>query len=98
MPARPNLITNVQTTAAGLCDVAMTAPVQGALAGRGLLPDTHLVDAGYVDAALLVSSQAENAIGLLGPVLPDTSWRARNGQRRASRTVGDAQAAGPPAY
>jgi transposase len=76
----PNLITDVQTTAAGLCDVEMTAPVQDALAERGLLPETHLVDAGYVDAALLVSSRAEHAIDLLGPVLPDSSWRARNGQ------------------
>jgi transposase len=76
----PNLITDVQTTAAGLCDVEMTAPVQDALAERGLPPETHLVDAGYVDAALLVSSRAEHAIDLLGPVLPDSSWRARNGQ------------------
>jgi transposase len=76
----PNLITDVQTTAAGLCDVEMTAPVQDALAERGLPPETHLVDAGYVDAALLVSSQTEHAIDLLGPVLPDSSWRARNGQ------------------
>ena len=70
----PNLITDVQTTAAGLCDVEMTAPVQDALAERGLPPETHLVDAGYVDAALLVSSRAEHAIDLLGPVLPDSSW------------------------
>jgi transposase len=76
----PNLITDVQTTAAGLGDVEMTAPVQDALAERGLPPETHLVDAGYVDAALLISSQAEHAIELLGPVLPDSSWRARNGQ------------------
>jgi transposase len=76
----PNLITDVQTTAAGLGDVEMTAPVQDALTERGLPPETHLVDAGYVDAALLISSQAEHAIELLGPVLPDSSWRARNGQ------------------
>src|SRR3954462_7750638 len=76
----PNLITDVQTTAAGLGDVEMTAPVQDALAERGLPPETHLVDAGYVDAALLISSRAEHAIDLLGPVLPDSSWRARNGQ------------------
>jgi transposase len=76
----PNLITDVQTTAAGLCDVEMTAPVQDALAGRGLLPEIHLVDTGYVDAALLVDSQAEHGVELLGPVLLDSSWRARNGQ------------------
>ena len=74
----PNLITDVH--AAGLGDVEMTAPVQDALAERGLPPETHLVDAGYVDAALLISSRAEHAIDLLDPVLPDSSWRARNGQ------------------
>src|SRR4051812_14394115 len=49
---RPNLITDVQTTAAGTPDGAVTATVQSALAARGLLPETHVVDAGYVDAAL----------------------------------------------
>src|SRR5687768_5545157 len=53
---RPHLITDVQTTAAGLADVAMTATVQAALAERDLLPRTHVVDSGYVDADLLVAS------------------------------------------
>ena len=77
---RPNLITDVQTTAAGTPDGAVTAPVQSALAGRGLLPETHVVDAGYVDAALLVASQVDHAIDLLGPVALDHGWRAHSEQ------------------
>jgi transposase len=77
---RPNLITDVQTTAAGTPDGAMTATVQSALAGRGLLPETHVVDAGYVDAALLVASQVDHAIDLLGPVALDHGWRAHSEQ------------------
>src|SRR3954471_23532302 len=77
---RPNLVTDVQTTAAGTPDGAATAPVQSALAGRGLLPEAHVVDAGYVDAALLVASQVDHAIDLLGPVALDHGWRARSEQ------------------
>jgi transposase len=77
---RPNLITDVQTTAAGTPDGAVTAPVQSALAARGLLPETHVVDAGYVDAALLVASQVDHAIDLLGPVALDHGWRAHSEQ------------------
>jgi transposase len=77
---RPNLITDVQTTAAGTPDGAMTAPVHSALAERGLLPETHVVDAGYIDAALLVASQVDHAIDLLGPVALDNGWRAHSEQ------------------
>ncbi len=58
---RPNPITDVQTTAVGMPDGAMTAPVHSALAARGLLPDV-------VDAALLVASQVDQAVDLLGSV------------------------------
>ena len=75
---RPNLITDVH--AAGTPDGAVTAPVQSALAGRGLLPETHVVDAGYVDAALLVASQVDHAIDRLGPVALDHGWRAHSEQ------------------
>jgi transposase len=73
----PNLITDVQTTPATTPDVAMTAVVQDALAGRGLVPEEHLVDAGYVEASELVASAAEHGIELVGPALLDTSRHAR---------------------
>jgi transposase len=77
---RPHLITDVQTTAAGLADVAMTATIQSALAARGLLPAIHVVDGGYVDADLLVASRVDHALDLLGPALPDSSRQAQAGQ------------------
>ena len=42
--------------------------------------DEQIVDTGYVDAELLVSSQQQYGIRLLGPVLPDNSWQAKAGK------------------
>lgn len=38
------------------------------------------MDAGYVDADLLVDAKAEHGIELVGPVRPDTSWQAKAGE------------------
>ncbi len=67
---RPHLITHVETT---VPDDQMLAPIHQALAQRGLLPDRHLVDAGYTDAEGLVSSQSEYGVTVLGPVAADAS-------------------------
>ena len=45
--------------------------------GKGLTPGEHLVDAAYVDAALLVHGREELGIDLLGPPRPNPSWQAR---------------------
>lgn len=74
---RPLLITDVQTTAAPVPDSEVLPKVHQALALRGLLPGTHYVDAGYTQAGLLVSSQREYGVRLVGPVEEDTSWQAR---------------------
>ena len=58
----------------------MTAPVHEALGAKDLLPEVHLVDAGYVDADLLIDAKAEHGIELVGPVRPDTSWQAKAGE------------------
>lgn len=47
---------------------------------KKLLPQQHLVDGGYVDAELLVDSQQQFGIELVGPASPDVSWQARAGQ------------------
>jgi transposase len=73
----PHLITDVQTTPATTPDQPVTATIQAALAARVLPPGEHLVDAGYVDAGKLVSSQREHQIALVGPTLDDTHWQAR---------------------
>jgi transposase len=79
----PHLITNVETTPAPVSDIDLTAPIHQALAARALLPAVHLVDAGYIDAELLaellVSSQRDHAVEIVGPVRPDVSWQAKAG-------------------
>jgi transposase len=46
----PRLITHVLTTYTTETDIEHTEAIHQALADRALLPDTHLMDAGYVDA------------------------------------------------
>jgi transposase len=75
----PHLITNVMTTRAHISDVEMTAQVHRALADKQLLPAEHLVDAGYVDAELLIESAKTYGVKLIGPVRPNSSWQARQG-------------------
>jgi transposase len=74
----PNVITQVATTPATTDDKVVSAPIQQALAAKGLLPEEHLVDSGYVDADLLVESKAKHAITVVGPVIGDPSWQAHN--------------------
>ena len=76
----PHFVIHIETTLAPVSDVAMTAPVHEALRVKDLLPGTHLVDAGYVDADLLLDAAVEHGITLVGPVRPDTSWQAKSGQ------------------
>jgi transposase len=76
----PHVIINVATTPAPVPDTAMMAPVHTALAGKDLLPQTHFVDAGYVDADLLLDTKAEHGVELISPIRPDSSWQAKAGQ------------------
>ena len=75
----PRLITHVETSGAPIADGDRTATIHEALADKALLPATHIVDAGYVTAPLLVSSKRDFAVDLLGPTRPDTRWQARAG-------------------
>ena len=73
----PQLIVQVQTTLANVQDVEVTDSIQEDLAQHDLLPEDQVVDTGYVDADLLVSSQEKYGIRLLGPALSDNSWQAK---------------------
>src|SRR5262249_33984202 len=73
------LITQVTTTAATLPDVRALPEIQQDLAAHERLPQCQLVDAGYVEAKALVSSQLDYGIELCGPPLRDNSWQARAG-------------------
>lgn len=76
----PHLITHVQTTPAPVTDRAVLAAIHGALKAKRLLPGTHLVDAGYVDADQLVVSRRDHGVRLLGPAPKDQQWQARSGE------------------
>jgi transposase len=73
---RPHLITHVESTPGATTDIEVTASVQAALAHKDLLPSEHLVDTGYLAGKLLVSSQADYGVDLVGPVPSDSSWQA----------------------
>jgi transposase len=80
-PIRPQLIVQVQTTVAHVQDVEMTATIQQDLAQHHLLPEEQIVDTGYVDADLLVSSQQVYGITLVGPALSDNRGPRQSGER-----------------
>ncbi len=76
----PHLITNVATTTAAVPDDQVLESVHQALEQREVLPEIHLVDAGYTDSEGLVSSQRDYGVTLLGPVAADPSWQAKAGE------------------
>jgi transposase len=76
-PTMPHLLTHVHTTTAAVHEAQCTAPIQHALAEKGLLPSEHLVDAAYIDAELLVSSQQDYGVTLRGPTRPNPNWQTK---------------------
>jgi hypothetical protein len=66
------IVTHVETTSAPITDDAMTSTIHAELDRKVLLPSEHIVDAGYVDAQLLVESQRDYHIDLVGPVGKNT--------------------------
>jgi transposase len=81
---QPRLITHVETTAATRPDEHMLEPIHAALEQKGLLPSEHVVDAGYTNAEVLVRSEREYGVQVIGPVTMDTSWQAREESGYAS--------------
>src|SRR5262245_33515192 len=73
----PNLLTHVSTTAAPIADGEVTPRVHRALRARDRLPRVHLVDSGFLDAELLVASQRDFGVELLGPTRKDNLRQAR---------------------
>ena len=59
--------------------MSCTSDIQEGLAAKELLPARHLVDAGYVDAELLVSSRQQHEIELFGPPRAANTWQEREG-------------------
>jgi transposase len=75
-PDRPHLITHVATTDAATADLDTVQGRHADLAARGLLPDSHLVDAGYVSVGQILAAADDHGVQLTGPLPPDTSWQA----------------------
>jgi transposase len=75
----PHLITNITTTPGPASDGAATPQIHAGLEQRGLLPGTHIVDTGFLDAELLVESSEHYGVDLLGPTRLDYHWQAREG-------------------
>jgi len=73
----PPLITHVETTAAPTADGEVTPAIHAALKAQALLPAVHVVDAGFLDADLLVTSRREYDADLLGPTRLHHHWQAR---------------------
>jgi len=71
----PRLVVHADTTPANVHEAMRTAPIQDALAAKGLAPSEHLVDAGYVSAEHLVAARERHGIDLIGPARPDQSWQ-----------------------
>jgi transposase len=69
-------MTDVETTSAPVSDDAMTATIHTELERKELLPGEHIVDTGYVDAKLLVESQRDYQIDLVGPTRKNYRWQA----------------------
>jgi transposase len=76
----PNLITHVATTPAPTADGEVTPQVHRALQQQDMLPRVHLVDTGFLDAKLMVTSQRDYGVDLLGPARPDVKWQAQEGK------------------
>ena len=74
-----HLIVDSDTCYAEIPDVASTHTIQHKLIKKNLCPKEHLVDAGYTDAELLVTSQHEK-ITLIGPLRVNSSWQAKASQ------------------
>jgi transposase len=71
-----HLITQVETAPATQQDHHALKAIQAELADNDLLPQQHLVDAGYISAKRILESRDTHAIELIGPVHVDPSWQA----------------------
>ena len=79
-PEHPDLITQVLTTPATTPDCTMGPVIVQDLATRDLLPGTHLLDSGYVDADFLVTAQRQYQVDVVGPPFGSYSWQHQIGQ------------------
>ncbi len=71
------MLTAVETRPAPERDANVIDAIHESLAKKNLLSETHFVDMGYMNAPGWAKSQSAYNVELFGPVLPDTSWQAK---------------------
>lgn len=76
----PHLLTHVEMTDATTTDMEQTEAIQQALQQRGLSPSEHLLDAGYVDAGIILHNREQQEIEVIGPVSQNNQWQAKAGE------------------
>jgi IS5 family transposase len=72
-----HLITHVHTTSGDVHEAMCTAIIHQALDDKGLTPKEHLADAAYISADLLIQSQDDHGIELVGPPRPIPNWQSK---------------------
>jgi transposase len=75
-PDQPRLITPITTTPASTADETLVKPIHADLQEAGLLPNEHLMDAGFVRSEQVVDSPHHDGVTIVGPVAKDSSWQA----------------------
>jgi hypothetical protein len=70
----------VATTDAATADLDTVPDRHADQAARDLLPDVHLVDAGYVSVGQVLADDGDYGVQLAGPLPADTSWQAGDEQ------------------
>jgi transposase len=73
-PEHPDLMPQVLTTPATTPDCPMGPPIVQDVAARDLLPGTHRLDSGYVDADFLVTAQ-QPQLDVVGPPFGAYRWQ-----------------------
>lgn len=76
----PHVVVHVTTTPAATHDATVVEAIHQDLAEAARLPTEHLVDQGYMDAGLVVTSHAEHGVTLVGPLPGDQSWQTAAAQ------------------
>lgn len=79
-PDRPNVITDVATTAATTHDSKVLPGIHTRLARRGLLPAEHLVDGGYTSLPHLEQAAREHQVTVSGPLNSNPTLQHRRNE------------------
>jgi hypothetical protein len=75
----PQLLTHVETTPPPEVDESVLSTIHTDLAEKRLLPEQHLVDAGFATSAKLIQTQVCYGVDLVGPTLKTHWYQAETG-------------------